>query len=153
MLTPHSSPLSEDEYFTIENSLMATAKGRRFLRCYLERNRGTEMQKLLSSIARLHRVTVGEAGFETALHRDLSSVLSNVTQLRETIEVESVDLGLQQIEASLLALTEVVEERSAGSGQEAQPPLASDGPHHGREMKLFEELATLFAPSSGTRSL
>ena len=161
MTSIYTASLTEADYNTIEDALLASNKGRRFLRVYIERNRSHESHKLLESIARLHRATVGAPGLEAAVRRDLEAALRNMSYLRETVKLcgdgdtRSALLfdGLQQVEARLLALHEAIEDR-AGDYEDDTPAL--DAGNGGMEVtpktaQLFGELSSLFAVDARPR--
>ncbi len=156
--------LSEVDYYSIESALRATEKGRRFLRSYLERNRSAESYRLLKSISRLHRATIGEPGLAAEVQRELNAVLDGLTRLRAKLPLCANEAartllllqGLEEIEAALLALNEVVEERSEAlspgernaSGLNGIKPIGSSE----KSEKLFGELNHFFSSDgSGSR--
>jgi hypothetical protein len=157
MTTPSSALFSEADYSTIENALEATEKGRRFLRAYLERNRSSEIHRLLRSISRLHRATIGEPGLAAEMRRELDAVLDGLTRLRaklplcanETARTLLLLRGLEDIEAALLALNEAVEEREDGLSSAGRNTSSVDGldslyaPEQAE--KLFGELSYFFS--------
>lgn len=158
MTTMEPAHLPEHDYFSIERALMATAKGRRFLLDYLHRNRSCETQKLLRSIARLHRAAVGAGpDFAADVQRDIGHVLQNLMRLRKSApslpddaaRLSGVLAGLQQVEAALIALAEAIEERSGGPAgdEEAARPVDVDEPmqRSARTAKLYGELSSLFS--------
>lgn len=61
-MTPSSSltPLTDDDYGSIEAAVMETIRGRRFLTEYARRNRAADTEVLLQAIARLERTLFGE---------------------------------------------------------------------------------------------
>ena len=157
MTEPHSAYLSEGDYRNIEDELEGTEKGRRFLRAYLERNRASETQSLLRSIARLHRVAVGQPGFPAEVYRDVKDVLRNVVQLRANARAcrDDAELsllllgGLHEIEACLMALSEAWDEHSPIYTQEELNVFSIEqrcaANAMDRTAKLFGELSSLFS--------
>lgn len=157
MTDTHPALLSEADYRNIEDELEGSEKGRRFLRAYLERNRSAETQALLRSIARLHRVAVGEPGFTAEVQRDVKDVLRNIVQLRHRAQVcrNDTDLsllllgGLHEVEACLMALSEAWDERSSDSRRDGAAGIRSDyclvAQDTDRNTKLFGELSSLFS--------
>ena len=71
MTTFSMASLSEADYCALEDALLATEKGRRFLRAYVDRNRGLETLRLLRSISRMHRAALGVPGVNAEVCRDL----------------------------------------------------------------------------------
>lgn len=114
-----AEPISDEDYLAIEAALIATEKGRAFLAEYTVRNRTADTHRLMRSITRLHRATIGHRGFEDALRRDMETILQRLRTMRTALPIEetgakggwSHDLG--QIEASVIALSEELQDRSA----------------------------------------
>lgn len=156
MTTLFPASLSEADYCALENALLATEKGRRFLRAYINRNRGTETLRLLRSISRMHRAALGAPGVNAEVCRDLTGILRIVANRREKAacradgagKAASLMDGLEEIEACVIALIELIEERMACLLQEAEPGasfepvLDSYSPE--RNAKLFGELSSYF---------
>ncbi len=157
MTPPSPALLSEADYYSIESALRATEKGRRFLRAHLERNRSTEINKLLRSISRLHRATIGEPGLAAEMRRELNAVLDGLTRLRaklplcanEASRTLLLHQGLEEIEAALLALSEAVEERDEAltPGERNFSEFDRLRPMRGSEQteKLYGELSHFFS--------
>jgi hypothetical protein len=156
MTTFSMAPLSEADYCALEDALLATEKGRRFLRTYVDRNRGLETLRLLRSISRMHRAALGVPGVNAEVCRDLTGVLKIVSKRREQAS-ECADAatrsqclisGLEEIEACVITLIESIEERMAGQlqGEMSAARLASgDGYTPERTAKLFGELSSYFS--------
>jgi hypothetical protein len=156
MTTFSMAPLSEADYCALEDALLATEKGRRFLRRYVDRNRGLETLRLLRSISRMHRAALGVPGVNAEVCRDLTGVL-NIVSKRRGQASECADAaarsqclisGLEEIEACVITLIESIEERMAGQLQEEMSAarLASgDGYTPERTAKLFGELSSYFS--------
>jgi hypothetical protein len=155
MTTFSPAPLSDADYDALEDALLSTDKGRRFLRAYIERNRGTETLRLLRSISRMHRAALGVPGVNAEVCRDLTSILKIVAHGRENAahcadgenKAESLMSGLEEIEACVITLIESIEEKMAGPLQEAEPgaqfePINGHSPE--RTAKLFGELSSYF---------
>jgi hypothetical protein len=157
MMTFSTASLSETDYCALEDALLATEKGRRFLRTYVDRNRGLETLRLLRSISRMHRAALGVPGVNAEVCRDLTGVLKIVSMRREqasecpedTARFQCLMAGLEEIEASVITLIESIEERMAGelqdevsSGRPAAAP--GDGYSPERTAKLFGELSSYF---------
>ncbi len=114
MTTLFPASLSEADYCALENALLATEKGRRFLRAYINRNRGTETLRLLRSISRMHRAALGAPGVNAEVCRDLTGILRIVANRREKAacradgagKAASLMDGLEEIEACVIALIE-----------------------------------------------
>jgi hypothetical protein len=151
---PNSLP--EEEYNAIEMALTATEKGRGFLRDYLEQNRPAEMRSLLRSISRLHGATIGATGMP-GIQRDLNGMLRSLSSMRGSLASCEDDTsrmglllgGLEQVEASLLALVETLEEEKAdllSEGFSAYDETMDDT--GARTVKLFGELSQLFGRES-----
>ncbi|MBJ7533898.1 hypothetical protein JDN40_07265 [Rhodomicrobium vannielii ATCC 17100] len=152
------APLSEADYCAIESALLASDKGRRFLRAYVDRNRGLETLRLLRSISRLHRAALGVPGLNAEVCRDLSGILSTVSKHRhkafdcfdEGDKAELLLNGMEEIEAAVIALIESIEDRMADSLNEeiesqAQQPGSPAAPYASdRTAKLFGELSSYF---------
>ncbi len=158
MTTFSPAPISEADYYALEDALLSTEKGRRFLRAYVDRNRGLETLRLLRSISRMHRAALGVPGVNAEVCRDLTGVLKIVTRRRDQAAVcfedaakhQSLQDGLEEIEACVIALIESIEERMAGPLQdEASPGQDADAPNEGyateRNAKLFGELSSYFS--------
>jgi hypothetical protein len=155
------STISEADYCAIEDALQSSEKGRRFLRVYTDRNRSLEFRRLLRSISRLHRATVGAPGPNAEAYRDLVTVLRSVAKHRHAasqcgdVNTRSAILAasLEEVEACLIALTEAIEERAInglagdipGAGLDAADGIAGSGHPAG----LFGEHWSSF--SSGPR--
>ena len=126
MMTFSTASLSETDYCALEDALLATEKGRRFLRTYVDRNRGLETLRLLRSISRMHRAALGVPGVNAEVFRDLTSVLKIVSKRREqasecpdtTARSQCLMAGLEEIEAGVITLIELIEERMAGELQD-----------------------------------
>jgi hypothetical protein len=149
--------ISEADYSAIEDALQSSEKGRRFLRAYADRNRSLESRRLLSSISRLHRAALGAPGLNAEAYRDLVSVLRSVGKHRQAasrcgdIATRSVILAasLDEIEAYLIALIEVIEERAfdtlASGIPGAEHDAADEIDTSGHPSKLFGERPSHFS--------
>ena len=157
MMTFSTASLSDTDYCALEDALLATEKGRRFLRTYVDRNRGLETLRLLRSISRMHRAALGVPGVNAEVCRDLAGVLKIVSKRREqtsecpddTARSQCLMAGLEEIEAGVITLIESIEERMAGELQDevssARPVSApGDGYSPERTAKLFGELSSYF---------
>jgi hypothetical protein len=148
--------LSETDYSAIETALAETEKGRLFLRAYVERNRSSETQALLRNISRLHRATIGKAAAGADIRRDLRGLLQVATQLRTSMMLlhngtpgSSLLSGtIEELEARLITLTEIIEDRSNDLTYDASDPsghgMSPINPT-GHSAKLFGELSHLFS--------
>jgi len=155
MTTFSMASLSEADYCALEDALLATEKGRRFLRTYVDRNRGLETLRLLRSISRMHRAALGVPGVNAEVCRDLTGLLKLISKLREkasecsdaAARSQCLMAGLEEIEACVITLIESIEERMAGQLQEMSAArLASgDGYTPERTAKLFGELSSYFS--------
>jgi hypothetical protein len=157
MMTFSTASLSDADYCALEDALLATGKGRRFLRTYVDRNRGLETLRLLRSISRMHRAALGVPGVNAEVCRDLAGVLKIVSKRREQasecpdVTARSLCLlaGLEEIEAGVITLIESIEERMAGELQDevsSVRPVAAPGDGYSpeRTAKLFGELSSYF---------
>ena len=155
MTTFSTASLSEADYSALEDALLTTEKGRRFLRTYVDRNRGLETLRLLRSISRMHRAALGMPGVNAEVCRDLTGVLKIVSKRREqasecsdaVARSQCLLAGLEEIEACTITLIESIEERMAGQLQDEMsgPRIASgDGYSPERTAKLFGELSSYF---------
>ncbi len=154
MITFSPASLSEADYCALEDALLATEKGRRFLRTYVDRNRGLETLRLLRSISRMHRAALGVPGVNAEVCRDLTSVLQLVSRRREqaselpdiAARSQSLTAGLEEIEACVITLIELIEERMAGPLQEEASSawFSGDSCSPERTAKLFGELSSYF---------
>ena len=155
MTTFSMASLSEADYCALEDALLATEKGRRFLRAYVDRNRGLETLRLLRSISRMHRAALGVPGVNAEVCRDLMGMLKLVSRRREqasecsdaAARSQCLTAGLEEIEACVITLIELIEERVAGQWQEeiSAPRLSGDGYTPERTAKLFGELSSYFS--------
>jgi hypothetical protein len=157
MTIPSTAPLSESDYCSIEDALQSSEKGRRFLRAYVDRNRGLEALRLLRSISRLHRAALGTPGPNGEICRDLSAMFKSVSRYRQAASQCDNDAarshtlanGLEEIEASLLALIESLEEKAWESFDDSipeSPSLSSNEVNSGdRTSKLYGELSSYFS--------
>lgn len=155
MTTFSTAPLSEADYYALEDALLSTEKGRRFLRMYVDRNRGLETLRLLRSISRMHRAALGAPGVTSEVCRDLTGVLKIVAHRRDkaatcfdgAARAESLMAGLEEIEACVMTLIESIEERMAGPLHEDEPgnPLIGSPLSPDRTAKLFGELSSYFS--------
>jgi hypothetical protein len=155
MTTFSTASLSEVDYCALEDALLATEKGRRFLRTYVDRNRGLETLRLLRSISRMHRAALGVPGVNAEVCRDLMGMLKLVSKRREqasecsdaTARSQCLMAGLEEIEACVITLIESIEERMAGQLQEevSATRLSGDGYTPERTAKLFGELSSYFS--------
>ncbi len=157
MTTLSTAPLSEADYCALEDALQSTEKGRRFLRTYVDRQRGLETLRLLRSISRLHRAALGVPGVNAEVCRDLSGVLKMVSRRRDqarecpdtAARVQSLMAGLEEVEACIITLIESIEERMAVQLQDEvhggilEPVGGSYSPD--RTAKLFGELSSFFS--------
>ncbi len=156
MTTFSTALISEADYCAIEDALQSTEKGRRFLRAYVDRNRGLESLRLLRSISRLHRAALGAPGLNAELSRDLTAILKNVSRCRqkasecetETAGIAVLTTGFEEIEACLIALLESLEERtfdSLNQGPTTRFQGVSEIYSTDRSAKLYGELSSLFS--------
>ncbi|MFZ1109688.1 MAG: hypothetical protein WAN43_15250 [Rhodomicrobium sp.] len=158
MTTFPRAPLSETDYYALEDALLSTEKGRRFLRAYVDRNRGMETLRLLRSISRMHRAALGVPGANSEVCRDLTGVLKIISSRREKTAVcgeeaaksEALMAALEEIEACVIALIESIEDRMAGPLRDdgpSEPQLDSPLGHYSpdRTAKLFGELSSYFS--------
>ncbi len=158
MTTLPTAPLSEADYYALEDALLSTEKGRRFLRAYVERNKGLETLRLLRSISRMHRAALGVPGVNAEVCRDLAGILKIVSKHRQRAsecsgdgaKSQSLLSGLEEIEACVITLIELIEERMAGPLQDEvtaglQVQLAGDGYCPERTAKLYGELSSYFS--------
>ncbi len=158
MTTFSTAPLSEADYCVLEDALLSTEKGRRFLRTYVDRHRGMETLRLLRSISRMHRAALGVPGVNAEVCRDLTGVLKIVSKRREQATEcpdaagvsQCLVAGLEEIEASVITLIESIEERMVGQLQDEaladKPAEASGGGYASeRAAKLFGELSSYFS--------
>jgi hypothetical protein len=155
MTTFSMASLSEADYCALEDALLATEKGRRFLRAYVDRNRGLETLRLLRSISRMHRAALGVPGVNAEVCRDLMGMLKLVSRRREqasecsdaTARSQCLTAGLEEIEACVITLIESIEERMTGQLQEevSGTQLSGDGYTPERTAKLFGELSSYFS--------
>ncbi len=114
MTTFSTAPLSEADYCALEDALLSTEKGRRFLRTYVDRHRGMETLRLLRSISRMHRAALGVPGVNAEVCRDLTGVLKIVSKRREqasecpdvAAQSQCLVAGLEEIEACVITLIE-----------------------------------------------
>ena len=140
MTTFSTAPLSESDYCALEDALLTTEKGRRFLRTYVDRNRGLETLRLLRSISRMHRAALGMPGVNAEVCRDLTGVLKIVSKRREeasecsdaAARSQCLLAGLEEIEACTITLIELIEERMAGQLQDEM-----SGPRISFRRRLF----------------
>ena len=158
MTTFSMASLSEADYCALEDALLATEKGRRFLCAYVDRNRGLETLRLLRSISRMHRAALGIPGVNAEVCRDLTSLLKLISKRREkasecqdaAVRSRYLMAGLEEIEACVITLIESIEERMASQWQEeasghpfGTPSGAGYSPE--RTAKLFGELSSYFS--------
>jgi hypothetical protein len=154
MNTPSTNVLADSDYGAIEDALQATAKGRRFLRAYIERNRSLESRRLLQSISRLHRAALGEPGLNAEICRDLSTVLRSVNRHRQaalkcndpSARLGAFERGLEEVESCLISLIETIEDKafeSLGSRTIGSPfDDVEELFPGGRTAQLFGELSS-----------
>jgi len=157
MTTFSLASLSEADYCALEDALLATEKGRRFLRTYVDRNRGLETLRLLRSISRMHRAALGVPGVNAEVCRDLTGVLKLISKRRErasecsdAARSECLMAGLEEIEACVITLIESIEERMVGQLQDEMSATrlgggSGDGYSPERTAKLFGELSSYFS--------
>jgi hypothetical protein len=157
MTTSSTADLAEADYLAIEAALQSSDKGKRFLRAYIDRNRSLESLRLLRSISRLHRATLGAPGLNAEISRDLTSMLKSVSRHRrlasecdsDTAMAELYASGLEEVEACLITLIESIEERAfevIHSGRPASRPTNVSEFHLAdRTEKLIGELSSFFA--------
>ena len=134
MTTFSMASLSEADYCALEDALLATEKGRRFLRAYVDRNRGLETLRLLRSISRMHRAALGVPGVNAEVCRDLMGMLKLVSRRREeasecsdaTARSQSLVAGLEEIEACVITLIEFdrrEDDRPVAGGRFCEPAI------------------------------
>jgi hypothetical protein len=157
MTIPITATISEDDYCALEDALQSSEKGRRFLRAYVDRNRGLDSLRLLRSISRLHRAALGAPGPHAEISRDLTSMLKSISKQRQKASdcddemARSAVLAgaLEEIEASLIALVESLEERDVETPHDGPSifmlPGAGDVSSADRTAKLFGELSSFFS--------
>jgi hypothetical protein len=145
------SLISEADYCAIEDALQSSEKGRRFLRVYADRNRGLESRRLLRSISRLHRATLGTPGLNAEAYRDLVSMLRGVARHKQAAsqccDVNTrfaiLTASLEEVEACLITLAEAIEERVFNSLGGGMPGSELDAAHEiagsGHPTGLFDE--------------
>ena len=157
MTTPSTALISEADYCALEEALISSEKGRRFLRAYVDRNRGIDSLRLLRSISRLHRAALGAPGLHADVSRDVRIMLRSVSKHRQkaldcdnersrsTVYAAAVD----EIEAGLIAMVESIEERAGESADDAPSifmlPAAGEMSSADRTAKLFGELSSFFS--------
>ncbi len=112
--------LSENDYETISEAVMETARGRWFMAEFAKRNRQADTAQLLGAIGRIERA-VGVAAAEPAPDPSLREAAALIADLRVDLErisgrTEAASSGLaQRIETSsaqILAATETIQEAS-----------------------------------------
>ena len=156
MTTFSMASLSEADYCALEDALLATEKGRRFLRAYVDRNRGLETLRLLRPISRMHRAALGVPGVNAEVCRDLMGMLKLVSRRREEASEclrrhpPGPNLSwpdVEEIEACVITLIELIEERMTGQLQEdvSASRRLGDGYTPERTAKLFGELSSYFS--------
>lgn len=157
MTTSSTALISEADYCALEEALLSSEKGRRFLRAYVERNRGTESVRLLRSLSRLHRVALGSPGLHADVSRDARIMLRSISKHRQKALDYSEDgsrsqayaAALDEVEAGLIALVESLEERASAREDEVPSlfmlPAAGDMSSADRTAKLFGELSSFFS--------
>ncbi len=158
MTTFSTASLSEADYCALEDALLATEKGRRFLRAYVDRHRGLETLRLLRSISRMHRAALGVPGVNAEVCRDLTGVLKIVSKRRDQMSglpdaasrTQCLMAGLEEIEAWVITLIESIEARMVGPLQDDAPthaPAEASGSGYSpeRAAKLFGELSSYFS--------
>jgi hypothetical protein len=155
MTIPSKALISEADYSAIEDALQSTEKGRRFLRVYADRNRSLESRRLLRSISRLHNASLGAPGLQAEVSRDLISVLKSVATHRQKAS-DCADANarsrilagsIQEVEATLIALIESVEERNFRAPQEDDYAASVSEPRDAsaRSTQLYGELSSYFS--------
>jgi len=150
MTIPQQSIISDADYNAIEDALHSSQKGRRFLRAYLERNRSLESRRLLRSISRLHRSALGAPGIPAEISRDLVAMAKDVARNRKLAaacrsaedRTRYLSRSLQDVEASLLALIESLDERRL---EAAGGDMETFGPNDGQPPVLHAELSSYFS--------
>jgi hypothetical protein len=159
-MTPPYAALSEADYGAIENALLSTEKGRRFLIAYADRNRGTETVRLLRSLSRLHRAALGAPGAGLDTIRDLTALLKQVSLARLKSELCGDDgaralallNGLDEIESGLIVLIEALDERMSANADgeviEALPYMCGPERDAAPRGSLYGELSSLFSSDS-----
>jgi hypothetical protein len=158
MTTFPKALLSEADYFALEDALLSNEKGRRFLRAYVDRNRGMETLRLLRSISRMHRAALGVPGANSEVCRDLTGVLRIISIRKEAAascqdeaaKSKCLSAAIEEIEACVITLIESIEDKMANSLQDSEPfaphldsPLSLQCPD--RTAKLFGELSSYFS--------
>jgi hypothetical protein len=156
-MTSFQSRLSKADYAAIETALLASEKGRLFLEAYLANRRGTDTARLLGSLSRLHKATVGEPELYVELAQDLKSIRRRLMRIRASRADregarcwQSVAAGLDEIEAHLMVLIEALEDRiaeTAAFGEDGTENsfLCSPEPIDCQREKLYGELSSLFS--------
>jgi hypothetical protein len=155
MTFPSKALISEADYSAIEDALHSTEKGRRFLRAYIDRNRSFESRRLLRSISRLHHATLGAPGLKAEVSHDLMSVLKSVATHRQrasdcadaNARSRILSGSIQEVEATLIALIESVEERNYLADDYSASALEpGDGDRASvHSARLYGELSSYFS--------
>ena len=143
-MSGHAPPagLSDQDFETIEDAVMETARGRWFLREYARRMRAADTNRLLDAISRIERTMAGQSaalgpnartGFDiAALDERRDALLALAVGLRE----QGYDGGLcSRIEREAIALADAIDHiRGEDSGVVDAPvhlpaPKSSEASH------------------------
>jgi hypothetical protein len=138
---------ADRDYDAIEDALCGTAKGKRFLSAYLERNRRGETLSLLHAISRLHGVLIGErlsAGAQACrdvkgLVRDIARAKKVAAPLDQSAQLSHFRDLIDHVQAQAIAISEMLDEQ--GSATAASFALNGAGRDHAS--KLFGELVAM----------
>jgi hypothetical protein len=154
MKHPQADYLASADYDAIESALLGTAKGKWFLRAYLERNRQPETLTMLNAVSRLHTVLVGDESTPPAeARRDIRMLLDTVSRTKRAasaLDDEAKAVAhrelLDHVEAQLLAMSESMDEAASYGMAFSDAWAKSVCPAAGeRTAKLFGELSAMVA--------
>ena len=136
-MSGHAPPagLSEQDFETIEDAVMETARGRWFLREYARRMRAADTNRLLEAISRIERTMAGQSAalgtnarteFDlAALDERRDALLALAVGLRE----QGYDGGLcSRIEREAVALADVIDHVRDGDLAVVDEPVSLPAP-------------------------
>jgi chemotaxis regulatin CheY-phosphate phosphatase CheZ len=106
------TPLSENDYETIEAAVMETGRGRWFLAEFAKRNRHSDTYMLLDAIARLEQTIVSEHGSVQVerIRADLVEMSTTIAQLKSELASDNPDQNsFEQATEALDAVVQTTE--------------------------------------------
>lgn len=148
----HQSPISEEDYASIEAAVMETARGRWFLQEYAKRNRSSDTDEVLGAIRKLEFAMTQErsSGDVDRIRFDLADMATAIARTKMEIASIKPDQGADKIDEASGELDAIVKATETATGeilaagehlQEIAWQLRESG-HEGATADIIEQRAT-----------